>query len=272
MRIVKKVNYKLGRWSKGSTLLLTTMLIHLKLKIPGTQLEYTGPLDSWELAEKLSSGWDSPIVVAKVSEATRAVLTGNCSYERDGTQFSTHPVKNTLRELLDELTEKNQQVIDFGGGLGGTYICNSDVLLKKELEYIVIEQQSFVHHGNALAREFSIPIKFSSELPKLESNCIVVFSGVIQYLQHWESVIELISSQEPRYIIVDRIPLEKKESKFFIQENTDYYEPNVSYPCIHLSRQEFLGSFQNYRLIKEWKSDFDPKNHRGFLFEGRKSA
>jgi putative methyltransferase (TIGR04325 family) len=181
-------------------------------------------------------------------------------------------VKNTLSELLDDLTEQNQQIIDFGGGLGGTYICNSDVLLKKNLNYIVIEQQNFVHEGNVLTREFSIPIKFSSELPKLEFNCIVILSGVIQYLQHWERIIELITSQQPRYIIVDRTPLEEKESKFFVQENTGYYEPNVSYPCIHLNRQEFLGSFQNYRLILEWKSDFDPKNHRGFLFERGRSA
>ena len=52
-------------------------------------------------------------------------------------------------------------VVDFGGGLGGTYINNRD-LLPLPVNYIVVEQSNFVQAGQTLCRSYHLPITFAT--------------------------------------------------------------------------------------------------------------
>ena len=58
-----------------------------------SHLVYSGPYTTWSEAVKNSTGYDSKIIIEKVSESTLEVLNGIKAYERDGTSFDNKPEK-----------------------------------------------------------------------------------------------------------------------------------------------------------------------------------
>lgn len=113
---------KLGRSLKG----LAKKALGPFLK--SSHLNFSGPFETWEEAEGNSSGYDSLVIIRKVEDAMRKVLEGEGSYERDGTVFRKAPKQDTLRDILSHLVQKGSTIVDFGGGLGGTYLANLNSL------------------------------------------------------------------------------------------------------------------------------------------------
>ena len=240
-----------------------------RLKFKSSHLEYSGPYADWQTAVGYSVGYDSPYALKKVSEAVEEVLNGSCSYERDGTTFDNPPKNNKLRSLLGALNDGNKIIVDFGGGLGGTFVNNRDILSNIQSgEYYVIEQINFCKKGTELADKYELPIQFRSDLHSLKANPdILIFSGVLQYIENWEDIVSRSLLFSPSHIIIDRQPFTSDKSKILVQENHGYYEQKVSYPSWILNKDHFISAFKGYKVIEEWESDFDPPDHLGFLMK-----
>lgn len=230
---------------------------------------YSGPYADWGAAMSSSVGYDSPYALKKVSEAVENVLNGTFSYERDGTTFEEAPKKNKLRSLLGILKASNKVIADFGGGLGGTFINNRDIFNDTKIgNYYIIEQASFCEKGKQLAERYDLPILFESNLQSLPAKPdIVIFSGVLQYIENWDEVVSQSLLYSPSYIIIDRQPFTSNENIILVQENNGYYEQKVSYPSWILNKEQFISKFKGYKVIEEWVSDFDPPDHLGFLLK-----
>ena len=240
-----------------------------RLKLKSSHLQYSGPYVDWQTAVNSSVGYDSPYALKKVSAAVEKVLNGNCSYERDGITFDTPPKDNKLRSLLGTLHDGNKNIVDFGGGLGGTFINNRDIFNSfQNGEYYVIEQSNFCERGAELSRKYGLPIKFESDLDSLKATPdILVFSGVLQYIEDWEDVVSRFLLRSPSHIIIDRQPFTSDKNIILVQENDGYYEQKVSFPSWILNKDHFISAFKGYKVIEEWVSDFDPPDHLGFLME-----
>ena len=228
-----------------------------------------GPYPSWQDAASEATGWDSHLTVSKVRVGLLDVLMGYCCYERDGIAFPVSPVRNTLRSKLLNLWTSDSVVVDFGGGLGGTYVNNRDILDSAASRYIVIEQDSFCEAGSRLAKQFQLPVAFHSSLGELGPGLsidILIAGGVISYLEDWRQLIRSMIAVRPRHILIDRQVLTHRRTRIYIQETHGYYERDVSYPCWIINQREFLQAFEGYRLIERWKSDFDSPHHMGFHY------
>lgn len=224
---------------------------------------------SWELAKCNSDGWDSPCILEKVRSGVIEVLEGNCEYERDGTPFSERPHVNTLRRLMASLITTGSWIIDFGGGLGGTYVNNRDIM-PNELSFDIIEQPLFCHAGELLSQEFGLPLHYAETLEEVKRDGrrldLIIFSGVLSYLDTWDQVIDAALALKPRHIIVDRQILSPEQSYICVQKVQNYYEREISYPLRVFSIDQFVDNFPGYGLQESWHSDFDPPNHHGFHF------
>jgi putative methyltransferase (TIGR04325 family) len=230
-------------------------------------LEYSGPYKDWQSAIRNSVGYESNVVLEKVQSSTREVLENFAEYERDGTSFLSRPKRDTLRYLLEDLLVVGSRVIDFGGSLGGTYLANREFFKKINVCWTIIEQENFVRAGKKLSAEFKLPLRFELNATNdlLQDVDVLILSGVLQYIEDYKEKIGELIVLKPKYVVIDRTPVESGESQIFVQENPGYYTPKVSYPARNINRQELLDCFCNYSVIREWPSDFDPKNHRGFL-------
>jgi len=244
-------------------------LIHkVKKLLRKNHLNFSGPFISWDEADMNSSGYDSEIVLKKVRNATREVLEGIKSYERDGTSFVNKPVKNTIISILESENFKNSLIVDIGGGLGSLYINYKNIFLKQNFNYHVIEQKKFCEAGEQLNSEFNLNINYHTNLASIDKQVdIVICSSFLQYVQNWKNYINDILSTKPKYIIIDRHPLKETNNGIFVQLNTGYYEKEVTYPIHILKRKEFLDEFINYEVVNSWSSDFDPEYFKGFLLK-----
>lgn len=231
-----------------------------------SHLEFSGPYATWSEAQQSSVGYDSPFALGKVRTALLEVLTGNKKYERDGTSFDAIPSIYTVRDKLNKLLAPSSIVVDFGGGLGGTYVNNRDIIDGRCQQYIVIEQKSFCDEGKRIAADFDLPVCFL-ESPKdihLEKVDIVIASSVLHYIDDWRGIVDQLLALTPSHIIVDRQPFTNGKTGIFVQENDGYYEEKVSYPARIINQAEFISAFKGYTPIETWKSDFDPPDHLGF--------
>ena len=226
---------------------------------------------SWSEAAAASGNYGHPAILKKVREAVLKLLQGSHHYERDGTAFEQRPERYTLRDLIKKVWRPGDIIIDFGGGLGGTYLNNVDILAGDDVKYLVIEQNSFCEEGARLAQKFNLPLTFypslaQTSIPKPPK--ILIFSGVLQYVEHWPEIVQQGLLLKPEQVVVDRTPVTLDRVRFFSCHYSDYYSTPVSYPLQTINEQSLLSEFAGYMLVAEWASDFDPEdgNPKGYHF------
>lgn len=227
-----------------------------------------GPYPTFEAALAHSSGYDSPLILAKVKEAVLDVLEGRAVYERDGTVFQSMPKGLILRELLVKYLGPEAHVVDFGGGLGGTYINHRD-LAEEGQRWSIIEQSNFVKVGQELADDYHLPLKFYCNLSEIDLPIdILILSSVLSYLPAPYDILKQAFCLAPKYILIDRMALiDKGEELWWVQEESAYYGEEISYPNCPLLENKLLAALPGYRLVDRWLNPFDPKQptHRGLL-------
>ncbi len=227
----------------------------------------SGKYNSFEEASRCCEGYSSDLVSQKVSTAVIKVLEGEAIYERDGTVFNRMPDNLKIRALLYQILKPGDTVVDFGGGLGGTYINHRDIV-PHELNYYVVEQPSFVKLGQKLSTDFNLPITYFERLRDVPIDAsLIILSSVLQYIPNPDEIIREIVTSSPRYVLIDRTAFETSPI-WRVQENNGVYKQSVCYPHKSLHYASMINSFHNYQLVDKWKNEFDPHSpiHLGLLF------
>jgi putative methyltransferase (TIGR04325 family) len=225
----------------------------------GTYSTYPEALDK-------ATGYDSIGIALQVEATVRALLRGDIAYERDGTGYQQIPEGLMLRKLLSTYLRPGDVVVDFGGGLGGTFLNHAD-LFPSGCRKIVVEQPLFVERGRALAASIGLDIQFSERLDVLSRVDVVLASCVLQYLENYDPAIVSMVAMRPRAIILDRIALAGRE-RWHVQVCEGYGEGAARIPIRPLLRRRLVKLIPGYRVAAEWSNAFDPDipTHRGFLF------
>ena len=245
------------------------VLEKLRLRPDQKYIAYVGPFETWELAVESSDGYDSPYVLKKVREGVLRVLQKERAYERDGTAFVSMPRKYTLRSQIKALLRRDSVIVDFGGGLGGTFVNNRDLFsLDWDGSYYVVEQIGFCKTGCEISAKYNLPIRFVENISQITlSPDIFIFSGVLSHISDWHKVVSDALKLKPRFVIVDRQRLTNGETQIYVQENGSYYEGKANYPSRVINKVEFMAVFSEYKVVEEWQSDFDPAGFQGFLLQ-----
>lgn len=243
-------------------------IIKFTLPTHRSQLCLRGPYPSYEVALANSNGYDSPLILAKVKRAVVEVLEGKAVYERDGSAFPSLPHGLKLRELLVKYLSPTSRVVDFGGGIGGTFINHRD-LVSVGQHWTVIEQPSFVKAGKELAHSYEMPIEFCSTLTEISWQVdIIIISSVLQYLPEPYLILDQILELNPQFIIIDRTAfIDMGNELWWAQDEPTYYGTPISYPISPLLEKRVLASLKGYEIVDRWLNPFDPQQpaHRGLL-------
>ena len=170
-------------------------------KFRKSHLVYSGPYTTWSEAVKNSTGYDSKIIIEKVSESTLKVINGVKAYERDGTLFDNKPEKNMLLEQLAKTNIYGKVIVDMGGGLGSNYINYSNFFRDNNCIYYVVEQENFIEKGNEIAKEYNLNLNFRKDLSEIDENInIVICSSFLQYIENWKTIVSEIKAKKPKNI------------------------------------------------------------------------
>ena len=222
---------------------------------------YRGDYATWQEALANSTGYDSDIILEKVSSALMKVKSGEAVYERDSVLFDkvehSFPLLAGLLRVASE-NEGKLSVLDFGGSLGSTYFqCRDFLSVLPQLNWCIVEQEKFVRRGRDFFETEQLRFFFSVQecIEKNKPN-VILFSSVLQYIQSPSALLIEAVDTEIDYIIIDRTPFSKtNKDRICIQHvPSKIYESKLS--CWIFSLELFKEALSgNYKLIADFESN-----------------
>ncbi|MBX5236918.1 methyltransferase, TIGR04325 family [Rhizobium sp. NLR22b] len=212
---------------------------------------FDGPYDDWRSAMADSTGYDAPAILAKAVEATRAVVQGRASYERDTVIFReriySHPLLAWLLYVASR-SDGRLRVVDFGGALGSSYFQHRSKLAHlAELKWCVVEQPHFAEAGRAEFEDGLLSFSRSlEEAIEFVNPHIVLLSGVLQYLEYPHEHLESLLLKGVKFILVDRTSaqVDIPEAPFVQHVPERIYR--ASYPVWFLNAHELQNRFARH--------------------------
>ena len=171
-----------------------------------------GRYPDWIAARREALGYDQPVILERMIKATEDVLRSDGRwYDRDSVVF-TEPI--TPFPLLAFLllaagrTDGRFTVLDFGGGFGSTYRqCQPFLGHLSHLRWNIVEQENVVAAGNQ--RFATDTLRFHASIDEVASERspdVVIFSGVLQYLDDPYGALASAVACSPSMIVIDRNP------------------------------------------------------------------
>jgi len=237
------------------------------------KIQWRGNYRSWDEAQSKTTTYSSKNILKKVHESLYKVKIGQSVYERDSVLFEeiqySWPLLAGLMIAAAKLSGKIH-VLDFGGSLGSTYFQNKKFLDQfDDFKWSVVEQKHFVKVGKTDFEDEKLKFYLSVEdCLKEQSIDVLIFSSVLQYLEHpYEYLKNLISQTNAKYILFDRPPFTKRQERIVIQTvPSNIYK--ASYPCHIFNKIKFMDHLSSlgYSLLEEFNSV--DRRRRDIQFKG----
>jgi putative methyltransferase (TIGR04325 family) len=255
-------------------------LLRLYRRIAGG-VRFSGNYATWEEASRHATGYDSPEIIRRVTEAALKVRNGEALFERDSVLFDkpqySWPV---IAGLLWIAAQKGNRlnIVDFGGSLGSSYFQARRFLSPLEAcRWSVVEQKHFVETGRRYFEDDHL--RFYDELDACidrEKPDAMLLSSVLQYLRDPGHFIDTVVEKGLKFILIDRTPffLTGKD-RLTVQKVPSWIYP-ASYPAWIMNLDRFQDRFAgSYDLIADFESPDTaniPAEFKGFLYRRKDRA
>jgi putative methyltransferase (TIGR04325 family) len=224
---------------------------------------FSGDFATWSEARARCSGYDSPLILERVTAAARAVRDGHAAYERDSVTFAEPAPHWPLLSCLmyaAARTGGRLEVLDFGGSLGSLYFQHRawmDHLAA--VRWRIVEQQAFVEVGR---REFAVG-GLSFHL-SLEEACaegrpsVVLLSSVLPYLEKPHDLLADIVQRGFPFVLIDRTGCVRSggRDRLLIQRVPPSIYP-ASYPCWFFDYSGLVRHFARDYALRGKFAGFD---------------
>ena len=240
---------------------------------------WKGDYESFEAANKIASGYDEQSILEKIKETTRKVVNGEVTYERDGIVYDKPKMNfSMLATLLTVAAENNCNltVLDFGGSLGTTYNHKKNYLQSvHNLNWCIVEQPNYVDAGRKEFEHERLHFYYSlEECLQHHKPDIIIFSGVIQYIEKTYELLDKIVLSGVKYLYIDYIAFNDEDrDRIAIQHVPPvYYGSPASYTCWFYSKPKFYKYMQNrFDLVYDFIVDHDKYyiQLKPFFYEGQ---
>lgn len=223
----------------------------------GLTIRYRGCYASHAEAAARSTGYDAGEILAKVEQATGAVLAGTAVAERDGVLLeqrqAPYPV---IAELLFVATQAGGRlrVCDFGGSLGSVYRACGDYLAGcSEVRWGVVEQPMFVSAGQQ--RFANEQLRFYASLDACAVDIapqVLLLSSVLQYLAEPLAFLQQVNAGNWSSIIIDRTPFVTAGPSVVTVQSVPARWVKSSYPSWLLAAEEIKRALPDFAVVGEF--------------------
>ena len=184
----------------------------------------------------------------------------------DGGYISTNirtPISNLLPLIVSlalEAKKKKITVLDYGGGMGNSYLDCLDALAgcNVHIEYHVIDLEQTIKYGMKIFPE-DMDIHFHSSIPNFYSDIDIIYIGsTLQYIDNYQELIEKIARLSSKYIFLTDNFMGKTET--FATAQVNMKNRQMSYWIFKLSEIIDLMSINGYQKISTTKN-YQPFHH-----------
>jgi putative methyltransferase (TIGR04325 family) len=219
-----------------------------------------GNYPTWNKALEKTKGYSNDSIHLTNLEATKRALNGEGKYVRDGVIFEQSSYDFHILVFMFENcffnNDKRLNFIDFGGNYASFYLKNKYFIEKfSSIDYRVIELKELVERSDTVVRYFrglSFHSSLSSALQGFEmGNSMLLMSGVLGYVENYQSVLSNVLQLGFAYIFVDRtLVVSSSRDRICVQRVLSSIVEKSSYPCRIFSEKTLLELFfsHNYHL------------------------
>lgn len=240
---------------------------------------FFGNYSVWKEVQKISTGYGTKEILNKVKKAALKVKSGEALCERDSVLFNdceyARPLINSLLTISTYYNNK-LRVLDFGGSLGSSYYaCRNFLMHLNDLSWNIVEQKDFVDCGKQLFEGNSLKFYHSlDECVQIENPNVILFSGVIQYIEKPYKLLEQVMKYNFEFILFDRTPFFNVEDRITLQVvPPEIYK--ASYPAWFFNLDKFLNFFRRYQYniitefdgFESWQLEDVKAQYKGFIFQ-----
>jgi len=209
-----------------------------------------------------ATGYDSAKSLNETYEFTNKKFAHYLAEEKLPGSSPLSPIANLLPLLIASLAQKKQaiSVLDFGGGMGSSYIdcIHSLSALNIELEYHIVDLSSTVELGKKIFPS-SYNVHFYSDIPSNIQTIDVVYLGSsLQYVSEYQSTIHLLMRLDPKYVLITDNFMGKAPT--FATAQVNMKDRRMAYWIFQLDEIIKLITQHNFTLI--YKSvNYQPFHH-----------
>lgn len=220
---------------------------------------FHGDFASWNEAQALCTGYDSPEILEKVKNSLLQVKNGTRIYERDSVLFDkieySWPLTSALLWIAMQTHDRGLRVLDFGGSLGTTFFQNRKFTNPiRPLSWNIVEQDAFVKTGREYFQDEQLCFFHDIDAAIEKNNPdVLIMSSVLQFLSEPYSFLDGILKYKFPYIIIDLTGFTYSGKDRLTIEKVDPQIYPASYPCWFFNETKFLDYFRkNYRLMEDF--------------------
>jgi len=230
---------------------------------------FTGDYKTWEEAEAKSNGYTEQSILNKVLDSTKLVMSGKACFERDSVAFYYREYNYRLISIFGLLARKKPKigVLDYGGALGSEYWKNREILHRFGVNFSwnIIEQEHYVEIGETQVANDELHFYKNIDKLNIEIN-LVLFSGVLQYIDKYKIITEQVLRLKPEHILVDLQAVGNRDRICVQHVGKKIYQ--ASYPIRIINERSLLDCFnKEYEL----QVDLEVEKNNPFLYvDGRK--
>jgi putative methyltransferase (TIGR04325 family) len=167
------------------------------------------------------------------------------------------PIRPTSLPLVTAMVKTNEErnltILDFGGGVGFSYLSLIQNCSKaKNYEYHIIESKEICKAGEEIFSGHP-NLFFYPNIQDLsfEKADIIYMNSVLQYIADWKSLLSHLLDLKPKVFLMDDVPA-GHIATFATAQN--YYESKL--PCWFFNVKEIITFFESYDYTLEYKSKF----------------
>jgi putative methyltransferase (TIGR04325 family) len=240
---------------------------------------WKGDYASFEEAEKKAHGYHADHILQRIISTTTKVKNKEVAYERDGIEYDTVKMNFNLLSSLLLIATRNGgtlNVLDFGGSLGTTYFQNISFFDGlHSLTWNVVEQSNYVDAGRKHFQTDQLRFYYTiEECLKENKPDIIIFCGVIQYINDTASLLAQIADTKIPYLLLDFIGYSGRDTDRITIQHVPpvFYGVEASYVCRFFAKDKMFNTLKkNYDMVYDFQSEPDKYyiEFQPFLYEGQ---
>lgn len=229
-------------------------------RLRGGRMIYRAGYPDWTAAVLRSGGYADPSILARIEQATDAVVSGLAPAERDGVLLTRRPMPfHLVAPMLAAAVRKGGclRVLDFGGSLGTQFRqCRPLLDAVASLDWIVVEQADFVRVGRARFEGDGLRFAASIEEALVSGEPdVILLCSVVQFLPPDHPLFGYLARSAATFIVVERTPFrDADDDAIYVQEVPAAIYP-ARYPMRALSHGRWLNeTLAGWQLMHEESS------------------
>jgi putative methyltransferase (TIGR04325 family) len=198
------------RFSRFVKQLITSMSQSVKKDRRQTEFKgnvWEGIYSHYRDVPATGEGFDGEVWVERTAAYTKRILDLSKSHRTVSTEVvNEHLLLPLLVSLICKQAKETVKILDFGGGMGVTFIHLARSLTAcPSFKYYVVERERVCEEGSRLLQHDE-RINFCPELPaELPDLDVVYISSALQYIEDYKSILKALSAYQPKYFLFTKL-------------------------------------------------------------------